>query len=120
MNGLLKKIIKNIRNFLIKISKILFIPISNRLSTSLLLNLTLLSGLSSIFVGLFMISVTEDSISLYIQNQHSEISRRASNEIRLFLKTPINILETLIESQDIVSGNPFKQNLILNKTVAKH
>jgi len=67
-----------------------------------------------------MISVTEDSISLYIQNQHIEISRRASNEIRLFLKTPINILETLIESQDIVNGNPFKQNLILNKTVAKH
>jgi len=113
MNGLLKKLIKNI-------SKIFFLPISNRLSTSLLLNLTLLSGLSSIFVGLFMSSVTEDSISIYINNQHNEISRRASNEIRLFLKTPINILETLIESQDIVSLNPFKQNLILNKTVAKH
>ena len=67
-----------------------------------------------------MISVTEDSISLYVQNQHYEIGRRASNEIRLFLETPINILETLVESQDIVSLNPFSQNLRLNKTVAKH
>ena len=67
-----------------------------------------------------MSSVTEDSISLYIRNQHTEISRRASNEIRLFLKTPINILETLVESEEIVSLNAFKQNLRLNKTVAKH
>ena len=111
MNGLLKKKIKYIRESFKKIHSFLFIPISNRLSTSLIINLTLLSGLSSIFVGLFMSSVTEDSISLYIRNQHTEISRRASNEIRLFLKTPINILETLVESEEIVSLNAFKQNL---------
>jgi signal transduction histidine kinase len=119
MNGSLKKITTNLRASLSNI-KNLIIPISNRLSTSLLLNLTLLSGISNIFVGLFMISVTEDSISIYIQNQHDEIGRRASNEIRLFLQTPINILETLIESQDIVSLNPFSQNIRLNKAVAKH
>ena len=117
MNGLSKKVIINIlKKFRINF----FAPVFNRLSTSLLLNLTLLSGISSIFVGLFMISITEESITIYIQNQHNEIGKRASNEIRLFLKTPINILETLLLSQDIVEGIPFKQNLILNKIVAKH
>jgi signal transduction histidine kinase len=120
MNGSLKKITRDIKETISGVKKLRKIPVSNRLSTRLLLNLTLLSGISSIFVGLFMISVTEDSISLYIQNQHNEIGRRASNEIRLFLETPINILETIVESQDIVSGNPFSQNLFLNKIVAKH
>ncbi|MCK5032883.1 MAG: Cache 3/Cache 2 fusion domain-containing protein [Calditrichia bacterium] len=67
-----------------------------------------------------MISITEDSISLYIQKQHNEIGLRASNEIRLFLETPIKILETVVESQEIVGLNPFLQNLRLNKIVAKH
>ena len=120
MNGSLKKITTDIRQTFGKLKIQFNFPISNRLSTRLLLNLTLLSGISSIFVGLFMISVTEDSISLYIQNQHNEIGRRASNEIRLFLETPIKILETVVESQEIVSLNPFLQNLRLNKIVAKH
>lgn len=120
MNGLLKKTITSIKAHYGKIRPLLNLPLSNRLSTRILLNLTLLSGISSIFVGLFMISVTEDSIALYVQNQHNEIGKRASNEISLFLETPINIIETLVESQEIVSLNPFSQNLRLNKTVAKY
>lgn len=120
MNGLSKELITNIKKTWKKLVDLFYYSFSNKLSTSLLLNLTLLAGVSSIFVGLFMISVTEDSITIYIRNQHSEISRRASNEIRLFLETPINILETLVESQDIVSLNPFSQNIRFNKTVAKH
>ena len=119
MNGSLKKKTKSIKETFSRFTKILNFPLSNRLSTRLLLNLTLLSGISSIFVGLFMISITEDSISLYIQKQHNEIGLRASNEIRLFLETPIKILETVVESQEIVSLNPFLQNLRLNKIVAK-
>ncbi len=120
MNGSLKKKTKSIKETISKLTKLLNFPLSNRLSTRLLLNLTLLSGISSIFVGLFMISITEDSISLYIQKQHNEIGLRASNEIRLFLETPIKILETVVESQEIVGLNPFLQNLRLNKIVAKH
>lgn len=120
MNGTFQKKNKSINNVLNRFKKFLRYPFTNRLSTRLLLTLTLLSGLPSIFVGLFMVSVTESSLTQYIQTQQSEIAKRAANEIRLFIETPITILETLLESQDIRDMNPFAQNLILNKFVAKY
>ncbi len=91
-----------------------------RLSTRLLFTLTMLAALPLVAVGLFMTSVTEDSLSEYIKNQHREIVRRAGNEIKLFLETPNTILKTLLESNDIIEMNPFVQNLILNKVISSH
>ncbi len=120
MSGTYQKISKNTNDILDRVIIFAKFPFTRRLSTRLLLTLTLLSGIPSIFVGLFMISVTEQSLTQYIQTQHTEIARRAGNEIRLFLETPITILETLVETKDIIEMNPFAQNLMLNKTVAKH
>ena len=109
MNG---SSLKKSRNFKQVIEKIR-ITLFNRLRTRLLLTLAFLSIIPLIAAGFFMISVMEESLTEHIKNQHNEIIRRASNEIRLFLETPITILETLPESQDIVEMNPFAQNLIL-------
>jgi nitrogen fixation/metabolism regulation signal transduction histidine kinase len=49
-------------------------PLFQRLSTRLLLTLTLLAALPLIIVGLFMTSVTQESLSEYVRSQHSEIA----------------------------------------------
>jgi len=116
MNGTFQKINKNI-SFALNLIKA---PFTKRLSARLLLTLTLLSGVPSIIVGLFMISVTESSLTQYIKNQHREIARSAGSEIRLFLETPITILETVADTKDIIEMNPFTQSIMLNKIVAKH
>jgi len=90
-------------------------PLFKRLSTRLLFTLTLLAALPLIMVGLFMTSVTQESLSEYVKSQHSEIARRARNEINLFLETPITVLKILLDTQDLNEMNPFAQNLILNK-----
>ena len=90
-------------------------PLFKRLSTRLLFTLTFLAAVPLIIVGLFMTSVTQESLSEYVKSQHSEIARRARNEINLFLETPITVLKILLETQDLNEMNPFTQNLILNK-----
>lgn len=110
-----KKTIKNISAGIFSFAQSIYLRISTRLSTRLLFTLTLLSALPLIIVGVFMTSVTRDSLSEYVKSQHVEIARRANNEIQLFLEIPIKTLQILIETQDIAEMNPFAQGLILNK-----
>ena len=95
-------------------------PLFRRLSTRLLFTLTMLSALPLIIVGLFMRSVAQETITEYIKIQHSQIARRAGNEIRLFLETPSTLLKVLLETKDIVDMNPFTQKLILNKVISEY
>jgi len=95
-------------------------PIFRRLSTRLLFTLTMLSALPLIVVGLFMRSVTQESISEVIRNQNSLIARRAANEIKLFLNTPNTLLKILLETRDIIDMNPFTQKLILTKVITEY
>ena len=95
-------------------------PFFRRLSTRLLFTLTMLSALPLIIVGLFMQSITQESISDYIKNQHSLIAHRAGNEIKLFLETPNTLLKVLLGTRDILDMNPFTQSLILNKVITEY
>ena len=95
-------------------------PFFRRLSTRLLFTLTMLSALPLVIVGLFMRSVTQESIADYIKNQQYLIARRAANEIRLFLDTPNTLLEILLQTRDINDMNPFRQKLILSKVITEY
>ena len=115
MSGMLKKWIKIFSEGISGFANRIYIRISTRLSTRLLFTLTLLSALPLIVVGVFLTSVTRESLLEYVKSQHVEIARRANNEIKLFLETPIKTLQILKETQDIAEMNPFAQGLILNK-----
>jgi len=90
-------------------------PLFKRLNTRLLFTLTVLAALPLVIVGVFMTSVTRESISEYIKIQHQEIARRARNEVDLFIEGPRTILRLLGETKDITEMNPFNQSLLLNK-----
>jgi two-component system NtrC family sensor kinase len=114
-NGMFPKSYKDIRLIFRYFRYRFHTPLFKRLSTRLLLTLTLLAAMPLIIVGLFMTSVTQETLSEYVKSQHSEIARRARNEINLFLETPVTVLKILLETQDLNEMNPFAQNLILNK-----
>ncbi len=111
----MKKQIKNISEGITNFANRIYESISTRLSTRLLFTLTLLSALPLIMVGVFLTSVTRESLLEYVKSQHVEIGRRANNEIKFFLEIPIKTLKILRETQDILEMSPFTQGLILNK-----
>ena len=115
MSGMSKKTIRSISEGITGFVNRIYERISTRLSTRLLFTLTILSALPLILVGVFLTSVTRESLLEYVKSQHVEIARRANNEIKLFLETPLKTLQILRETQDIVEMNPFAQGLILNK-----
>jgi signal transduction histidine kinase len=80
----------------------------------------MLSALPLIIVGLFMRSITQETISDYIKNQHSILAQRAGYEIKLFLERPNTLLKILLETRDIQDMNPFTQSLILNKVITSY
>jgi signal transduction histidine kinase len=80
----------------------------------------MLSALPLIVVGLFMRSVTQESISDYIKNQHSLIARRAGSEINLFLDMPDKLLGLLLDTRDISEMNSFTQKLLLNRVITEN
>lgn len=120
MNGSFPKTNRNIKKIIFSFIDRIKNPLFTRLSTRLLFTLTMLSAIPLFVVGLFMISVTQESLTEYIENQHNEIARRASNEIGLFLDTPTTILKILIMSNDISTMNTFAQNLILNRVISTY
>jgi two-component system NtrC family sensor kinase len=120
MSGMYPDKNRSARAGLRKLKNLLKPPFFRRLSTRLLFTLTMLSALPLIMVGLFMRSITQESISAYTKNQHSLIARRAANEIKLFLETPSTTLKILLETRDINDMNPFALNLILNKVISEY
>jgi signal transduction histidine kinase len=120
MSGMFRFRIKNIKKLLKEFRQKFETPFFRRLSTRLLFTLTVLSAIPLILVGLFMRSVTQESISEYIKSQNSIIARRAANEIKLFLNTPNQQLRILLETGDIIDMNPFTQKLILNKVFTEY
>jgi len=91
-----------------------------RLSTRLLITLTLLSAVPLVLVILFMRSVTIDSTREIIQNQNSLIARRLANEIKSYLDTPNIILNTIRNTKDIREMNPLFQNSIINQILSDY
>jgi signal transduction histidine kinase len=91
-----------------------------RLSNRLLFNLIMLFAVPLILVVFFMRSVTQDSITEIIKNQNILISRRAANEIKLFLKIPNTLLKILLDTKELKEMNPLTQKIILDRVITQY
>jgi len=89
--------------------------LTRKLSTQLVLTYIALGVLPLVIVSIFLISITQTTVKSYIYQRNLETARRASNEIALFIREPITILHTLVQTQDILNMEPFSQNRIINK-----
>lgn len=91
---------------------------SRKISNRLLLTYVALGALPLVIVSLFLISLTQETVQSYIYQRNMEIARRASNEIYLFVKEPLTILQTTILSRDVNEMDPFTQSFLINKLKA--
>jgi len=87
---------------------------SRKISNRLILTNVALGAIPLVVVGLFLVSLTEDTIETYVHQRNLETARRAGNDIALFLNKPFTILETSAFTQDIVSMTPLLQSNMIN------
>ena len=88
---------------------------SRKFSTRLIITYVALGSIPLITISLFLISVTKDTIRTYIHQINLETARRASNEIYLFIESPLTILQTTALTSDITSMEKFSQSRLINK-----
>ncbi|MGH1365496.1 MAG: cache domain-containing protein [Calditrichia bacterium] len=88
---------------------------SRKISNRLILTNVALGAIPLVVVGLFLISLTANTVESYIHQRNLETARRAGNDIALFLNRPFTILQTTAFTQDIVSMAPLQQNIMINK-----
>lgn len=74
-----------------------------------------LGVLPLIIVSLLLISLTQNTVKSYLFQRNIETARRASNEISLFVKEPLTILSTLVQTRDILEMERFTQSRVVNK-----
>ena len=89
--------------------------LTRKLSTRLILTYVSLGALPIVIVSVFLISITQRTVQLYIHQRNLETARRASNEISLFIKEPLTILHTLTLTRDILDMERFSQSRAINK-----
>lgn len=88
---------------------------SRRFSTRLIASYVALGSIPLITISIFLISVTKDTIQTYIHQRNLETARRASNEIFLFIESPLTILQTTALTSDIILMEKFSQSRLINK-----
>lgn len=88
---------------------------SRRFSTRLIASYVALGAIPLITISIFLISVTKDTIQEYIHQRNLETARRASNEIFLFIESPLTILQTTALTGDIILMERFSQSRLINK-----
>ncbi|RMF61657.1 MAG: HAMP domain-containing protein [Calditrichaeota bacterium] len=94
--------------------------LSRKIATRLIFTYIGLGALPLVIVSIFLISLTQDTVQSYIYQRNMEIARRASNEIYLFIKEPLTILQTTTRSRDINEMDPFSQSFLINKLKAEN
>lgn len=92
--------------------------LSRKIATRLIVSYVGLGALPLVVVSLFLISLTQDTVKTYIFQRNTEIARRASNEINLFIKEPLTVLQTSVLSRDINEMDPFTQSFLINRLKA--
>jgi signal transduction histidine kinase len=91
---------------------------TRRIYRRMVLNYVGLGVLPIIIVSLILISLTQGTVQEYLYQRNMETARRASNEISLFIKEPLTILNTLVQTRDILEMERFTQSRVINKIKA--
>lgn len=89
--------------------------LTRKISTRLIFTYVALGAIPLITISIFLISLSESTVQTYIHQRNLETARRASNEIYLFLKSPLTILQITSVTDDITRMDRFSQSRLINK-----
>ena len=104
LNRRLRIIRRNLKRFL-----------SRKISTRLIISYIGLGVLPLVLVSLILISLTRETLEVYIYEKHHEIALRASNQIQLFIREPLTIMKTAALTREATDMNSFSQRSLVNK-----
>ncbi|NOX36073.1 MAG: HAMP domain-containing protein [Calditrichaeota bacterium] len=89
--------------------------LSGKISRRLIFSYVGLGVLPIVVVSVFLISLTQTTVQTYIYQRNLETARRASNEIFLFIQSPLTILNTIAYTRDILEMEKFSQSRLINR-----
>ena len=89
--------------------------LSGKISRRLIFSYVGLGVLPIVVVSIFLITLTQSTVQTYIYQRNLETARRASNEIFLFIQSPLTILNTIAYTRDILEMEKFSQSRLINR-----
>ncbi|GAB4333989.1 MAG: hypothetical protein Kow0037_12410 [Calditrichia bacterium] len=89
--------------------------LTQSISRRLVFNYVTLGVIPILIVAFVLISLSQSTVQSYLYQRNLEIARRAGDEITLFLKGPLTILNTLAQTRDILEMERFTQSRLINK-----
>lgn len=89
--------------------------ITRKIYRRIVLNYLSLGVLPIVIVSLVLISLSQNTVQTYLNQRNMETARRAGDEISLFIREPLTILNTLVQTRDILEMERFTQSRIINK-----
>ncbi len=89
--------------------------LAEKISRRMFLNYLGLGVLPIIIVSFVLFNLSQNALISYLNQRNLETARRASNEIYLFIKEPLTILNTLVQTRDILEMERFTQSRLINK-----
>ncbi len=89
--------------------------ISQKIHRQIVINYVGLGLIPIIIVSFILINLSQNTVQSYLNQRNMETARRASNEISLFIREPVTILNTLVQTRDILEMERFTQSRIINK-----
>lgn len=89
--------------------------LSRKISNRLMFTYVALGVLPLVIASVILISLTRGTVQSYIYHLNKETARRASNEIYLFIKGPLTILQTTALTRDVSEMDAFSQGSLINR-----
>ncbi len=89
--------------------------LAQKIYRRIILNYVGLGVLPIVIVSIVLINLTQRTVLSYLNQRNLEAARRASNEISLFIEEPLTILNTLVQTRDILEMERFTQSRVINK-----
>ncbi|OPX32753.1 hypothetical protein B1H10_07100 [candidate division KSB1 bacterium 4484_188] len=94
--------------------------LAQKISRRMILNFVGLGVLPIIIVSFVLINLTQSTVQSYLFQRNMETAKRASDEISMFIKEPLTILTTLVQTRDILEMERFTQSRVINKIKASN
>ncbi|MBM3265583.1 MAG: hypothetical protein FJY97_19475, partial [candidate division Zixibacteria bacterium] len=95
-------------------------PLRERLWPRLLLSHILLATVPVLIIGLLLISTARESLEDTVADGNFEVARRASNEIRLYLKQSGDIVNQVADNMGLVDASSLEQQKMIDNAMVRH
>ncbi len=107
---------KRYRIFRHKIRRFLSRKISNRL----ILSYVALAVIPTVLISLYLIMLAQETVQEYIEQRNMETALRASNEINLFVRGPLTVLQSAALAGEMRNPGSFPQGELINRIIEEH